>query len=136
MKTFVEEIKSFPVLASITCDCCKKTLTNDDGWEFTIGKQEFICIDTTAGYGALMGDQNRIELDMCQECQVKILGDFIRVTEWNRPTVTANEWLAEYTRRVAANAADTAQCDDEKYTIDMGMTEQNLIAALQFDRDQ
>jgi hypothetical protein len=101
MKTFVEEIKSFPVIASITCDCCKKTLTTENGWDFTIGKQEFICINTTAGYGALMGDMNQIELDICQECQVSILGNFIRVTEHGHPTVTANEWIAIYNERVS-----------------------------------
>lgn len=102
MKTYEKQSTVVEVLTSITCDCCKKTWRSEDGgMDFMLEKQEFICISTTAGYGAIMGDMNKIELDLCQHCQLSLLGKFIRVTEDDKPTVTAAEWTAEYAMRVA-----------------------------------
>ena|SRR5665213_3001976 len=63
-------------LVSVTCDKCKKEY--DDIMEM----QEFLHYDNDAGYGSIMGDGNRLRLDLCQHCTHELLGSFIR-TEGN-----------------------------------------------------
>jgi hypothetical protein len=60
-------------LISITCDCCK-TVYSD-----IMEMQEFLHYANDAGYGSIMGDGNRLRLDLCQHCTKKLLGDYIRV---------------------------------------------------------
>jgi hypothetical protein len=40
--------------------------------------QEFISIDNIGGYSSVLGDGVNYKLDMCQNCFVKLLGDYIR----------------------------------------------------------
>lgn len=62
-----------PCLVSVTCDKCKKIY--DDQLEL----QEFLCIDTIAGYGSVFGDGFDVELDLCQYCVKEILGPYLRI---------------------------------------------------------
>lgn len=61
-------------LVSITCDCCK-TIYAD-----VMEIQEFLHYANDAGYGSVMGDGNRLRLDLCQHCTKRLLGGFIRVS--------------------------------------------------------
>lgn len=73
MKTYRREEVFQNVCVAITCDCCKKEY--DDIME----TQEFLEFANDAGYGSIMGDGNRLRLDLCQHCTKKLLGDYIRV---------------------------------------------------------
>jgi hypothetical protein len=72
-------IKKIPIMEemveSIICDCCKKEYTDE------IEIQEFFTITQKSGYGSVFGDGNVFELDLCQYCQKKLFGDFIRIRE-------------------------------------------------------
>lgn len=72
MKNIVKEEQWVDTVRSITCDCCK--IEYDDIMEI----QEFLQYANDAGYGSIMGDGNRLRLDLCQHCVKKLLGDFIR----------------------------------------------------------
>jgi len=66
------------IIESKECDCChRKVLANkiDDMSEF----QEFCHIRLVGGYGSIFGDEARIEVDLCQHCLKKLLGDYIRI---------------------------------------------------------
>lgn len=61
---------------SVTCDRCNKEY--DDIMEM----QEFLHYRNDAGYGSVLGDGNKLRMDMCQYCVQEVLGPFIR-TEGN-----------------------------------------------------
>lgn len=74
MRHFGQKIVN--TLIGITCDCC------GDRHEDVIETQEFLSFHTTAGYGNMaFGDMNKLDLDLCQYCQKKLLGDYIKVSE-------------------------------------------------------
>lgn len=62
------EIKESKI-KSIECDFCKKVYSN----EFEI--DEFISFYHYCGYGSIFGDGNEIEIDICQQCFLKMLKD-------------------------------------------------------------
>lgn len=83
-------------LDAIQCDCCKRTFEyfqQDENrvildtpsqpdriasdWEM----QEFLCLRRTGGYGSIFGDMDTWTLDLCQECQKKLFGEFIKYEE-------------------------------------------------------
>ena len=76
MKTYRKEEVIQKVLVAVTCDKCKKEY--DDIMEM----QEFLHYENDAGYGSVMGDGNRLRMDLCQHCVKEVLGEFIR-TEGN-----------------------------------------------------
>jgi hypothetical protein len=41
--------------------------------------QEFLHFENDAGYGSVMGDGNRLRLDLCQHCTKELLEPFIRI---------------------------------------------------------
>jgi len=70
-KRTVEE--NIPI--SMTCDVCKKEYNNKtDAMEI----QEFKCIQVNGGYGSVFGDGSVFELDICQHCLKKMLGEYMR----------------------------------------------------------
>lgn len=73
MKTYRREEVIQKVCVAITCDRCKTEY--DDIMEM----QEFLHFENDAGYGSVMGDGNRLRLDLCQTCVKELLGPFIRV---------------------------------------------------------
>lgn len=74
-----EEKKVVKKLESITCDVCKKEynngLDNMDIYEI----QEFTHIDYVGGYGSIFGDDQKVQLDICQHCLKKTFGEKIRL---------------------------------------------------------
>ena len=67
------EIVSVKKVSSFICDCCK--VETDDPIEM----QEFLHFENNCGFNSIWGDGSRVELDLCQECTKKLLGDYIRV---------------------------------------------------------
>jgi hypothetical protein len=61
------------VLEKIICDSCKKEFIDD------MELQEFTTLTHTAGYGSIFGDENVLELDLCQYCLKDLLGNYIIV---------------------------------------------------------
>ena len=57
-------------LESITCDRCKKVITDD----FEL--QEIHSISFTGGYSSVFGDMNRVDCDLCQQCLYELIGEF------------------------------------------------------------
>jgi len=64
-------------MKTIRCDICGKDVTNT-----IYENQEMISIRNNCGYGSVFGDGNIIELDICQSCLKRKLGEFIRVIEF------------------------------------------------------
>ncbi len=88
-------------LVSITCDCCKKEY--DDVMEI----QEFLHYTNDAGYGSVMGDGNRLRLDLCQHCTQRLLGEFIQTEGnyiWEGPTHYYAHELPQETIEAIANS--------------------------------
>jgi hypothetical protein len=66
------------ICISITCDVCKKEYDNyKDKFNYEI--YEFIHISKDCGYGSVFGDDEEIEIDICQNCLKEILGKYIRM---------------------------------------------------------
>lgn len=62
-------------IVALQCDRCR---TRHD---HVIEMQEYLQIDTRAGYASVFGDQNHVELDLCQKCTKEVLGPWIRISE-------------------------------------------------------
>jgi hypothetical protein len=84
--TFVE--KKVAELESITCDVCKKEYKMynididpkqrnlQDQYEI----EEFIRIQKDCGFFSVFGDETTINIDICQHCFQRLLGEYIRTT--------------------------------------------------------
>lgn len=66
-------------IVSYTCDCCNKVLPVSD-W---IEMQEMLHWRMTGGYGSVFGDCSEISLDLCQNCTKKLLGDYIKIRDYD-----------------------------------------------------
>ena len=61
--------------ASITCDRCGRSAENEPGkFEF----DEYLSIKHTCGYGSIIGDETKFQLDLCQHCVKELLLPFAR----------------------------------------------------------
>jgi antitoxin CcdA len=69
------EIETY-VCKSVVCDICKKEFGGDEANLYEI--QEFTFIHKNCGYGSVFGDEDEIEVDICQNCLKDILGKYIR----------------------------------------------------------
>jgi len=58
----------------VICDVCKKEYPCDDIME----TQEFQHIRFIGGYGSVFGDEEAVELDICQHCLKDKLGEYFR----------------------------------------------------------
>ncbi len=78
MKKFkiMRMLKEFEVPESVICDICKKEFTYEKD-EMEI--QEFVHIRYIGGYGAVFGDGNLVELDICQHCLKEQFNQFVRI---------------------------------------------------------
>jgi hypothetical protein len=70
------KIKQVSVPDKIKCDICKQE-------DNISGSKDFVNINYTAGYESCFGDGNKVELQICDECLKKYLGEYIRVTSSN-----------------------------------------------------
>jgi len=64
--------------ASIICDRCgRRTENGSDSFEFG----EYLSMDYIGGYGSILGDGTRLQLDLCQYCVKELLYPFARISE-------------------------------------------------------
>jgi hypothetical protein len=64
----------------IICDVCKKEYSYDKD---ILDIQEFVHINTCAGYGSIFGDGSTIKIDICQHCLDNKLGEYLRIgSQW------------------------------------------------------
>jgi hypothetical protein len=64
------------ICKSVICDICLHEFINDETNFYEI--QEFTYIHKNCGYGSVFGDEDEIEIDICQTCLKQILGEYIR----------------------------------------------------------
>lgn len=69
----VEETKKIKVQKSIACDCCGKTKSLVDGFEWC-DAYNFIKIRKEFGYGSEIGDREEISIDVCEQCFIEKFG--------------------------------------------------------------
>lgn len=63
--------------ASIICDRCGRRAENEsDSFEFG----EYLSLDHIGGYGSIVGDGTRLQLDLCQHCVRELLYPFARTS--------------------------------------------------------
>jgi hypothetical protein len=84
MKKYKTVTKKVSELDSVKCDFCGKIRS----WDISLGKTEFIeaqnfvHIEKTNHYGSILGDtlldNEKIELDICEECFKKYILDKIK----------------------------------------------------------
>ena len=68
------------VAESIICDICQKEYICKKDWEEV---QEFVRINTLAGYGSVFGDGSTVKIDICQRCFDDKLGEYLRIdSQW------------------------------------------------------
>lgn len=63
---------------AIICDKCGRRAESDlDHFEV----QEYLSIDNIGGYGSVIGDGTRLQLDLCQHCVKELLLPYARISE-------------------------------------------------------
>lgn len=67
----IDEPVIFQKVTAYICDCCHKEYTDD------FEMQEFLCYHNTGGYGSVFGDGVEMNVDLCQHCVNKLLGEFM-----------------------------------------------------------
>lgn len=68
--------KTIQEASAITCDRCgRRTEKEQDVFEYP----ECISIDHTCGYGSIIGDEVRYQVDLCQHCVRELLMPFARI---------------------------------------------------------
>lgn len=75
----VEIIQKQEKLESVVCDRCKKECDVEDD---ILELQEFLHIKFVGGYKSVFGDMNIVEADICQRCLKAILGDVLRINQF------------------------------------------------------
>lgn len=76
MKNYIKVQKTVSEICSITCDACNVE------YKDSMETQEFLNYNDTCGYMSIFGDNNRISLDLCQHCIKRLLGKYIRITNY------------------------------------------------------
>lgn len=63
--------------AAIICDRCGRRAENEsDSFEF----EEFLSVNYLGGYGSIIGDGTRLQLDLCPHCVKELLSPFARIS--------------------------------------------------------
>jgi len=72
----IKALRPQPYVMQLRCDRCGR-LADEGEWEFL----EYSSIEYTAGYGSILGDGNRVAIDLCQHCLKEVLGPWLRSAE-------------------------------------------------------
>lgn len=72
----IKDVRPQSFVRQLRCDRCDR-LAEEGESEFF----EFTSIEHSAGYGAVLGDGNLVEIDLCQYCLKETLGPWLRVRE-------------------------------------------------------
>ena len=86
----IKDVHPQSYLKQLRCDRCGREAEDGES-EF----YEFTSIEYKAGYGSILGDQNLVEIDLCQHCIKETLGPWLRVTE---PDAVRKELLTSLAR--------------------------------------
>ena len=78
---------------TVTCDICKKVYDILDECEI----QEFEFIRRKGGYNSVFGDEYVVEMDICQHCLKKLIGDYVDEKGLSRATLHAQTRFHEGT---------------------------------------
>jgi len=78
MKAYINTTIKTKELSSITCDKCGFDILGDD-----FERYEYFHIHHSCGYGSIFGDGNEINIDLCQVCFKKMIGNIINNQEGN-----------------------------------------------------
>lgn len=79
MQVFGE--RKIKTVVQYICDDCGHTV---DPVKDVIDAQEWLHWSDTAGYGSeFFGDMTMKKLDLCEECTFKLLGKYIKTSEYN-----------------------------------------------------
>jgi len=81
----IKDVRPQPYVKQLRCDRCSREAENGES-EF----YEFTSVKYKAGYGSILGDENLVEIDLCQHCLKETLGPWLRVTE---PEAVSKELL-------------------------------------------
>lgn len=77
IKKEILQVSETPV--SIECDVCKKEYFYDSENTSEIFEiQEFVIIRLIGGYGSVFGDEEEVEIDICQNCFKEKFGEYVR----------------------------------------------------------
>ncbi len=71
----IKDVRPQSFVKMLRCDRCGREAEDGESEFF-----EFTSIDYMAGYGSILGDQNQVEIDLCQHCLKETLGPWLRVT--------------------------------------------------------
>ena len=77
----IKDVRPQSFVKMVRCDRCTRKAEDGESEFF-----EFTSIDYVAGYGSILGDQNQVEIDLCQHCLKETLGPWLRVTEPTAPS--------------------------------------------------
>ena len=72
MRNYTTVSKVVPKLLSVVCDICGKETNKYD-------LQEWIRLDFVGGFYSILGDGDRFECDICQECTKELLGKYFKI---------------------------------------------------------
>jgi hypothetical protein len=71
----IKDVRPQSYVKQLRCDRCDREAEDGES-EF----YEFTSIAYRAGYGSILGDENMVEIDLCQQCLKETLGPWLRVT--------------------------------------------------------
>lgn len=75
-----KEVCEVERIEAIVCDrCVRQVRSEDEGW--TDEYHEFLAIRHQCGWGSRLGDNLRVEADLCQDCWIEMLKPFARIHE-------------------------------------------------------
>lgn len=77
-------------LEAYICDCCKTKITD------LMQMQEMMNWGIIGGYDSIFGDGRKIEIDLCQHCIKKLLGNYLRVEKSNLDLLAEDELQKEF----------------------------------------
>ncbi len=73
MRNYIEAKETSLLLDTISCDRCKR-LDND-----VMQMQEYFSLNQDVGYGGILGDGNKVRLDLCQYCFKEMFEGIYRI---------------------------------------------------------
>ena len=81
MRTFSYKTKTIEEkqFETVTCDICKKEYVRGDD---VLEIQEFFNIRSTGGYGAIIGDESTLEIDICQHYFISMLKEKVNLDDY------------------------------------------------------
>lgn len=77
----IKDVRPQSFVKMLRCDRCGREAEDGESEFF-----EFTSVDYKTGYGSILGDQNQVEIDLCQHCLKETLGPWLRITDPTAPS--------------------------------------------------